>query len=225
MPISEVHNIDCMEYMRGLPDGFFDLAIIDPPYGIKRFGNRVEVSNRICKSAKINEWDIKPSPEYFSELFRVSRFQIIWGANNFTLPETEYFVIWNKEQTVANFASAEYAWTNIKMPAKVFTYSIHKEMSKRKETGGKIHPTQKPIALYSWLLATYAQPGWKIFDSHMGSQSSRVAAFWAGCDYWGCELDAEYFLAGNKRFEEESKKQQFAFAPSALIPEKPTELF
>jgi site-specific DNA-methyltransferase (adenine-specific) len=152
-----ITNEDNMQLMARYPDKYFDLAIVDPPYGIARFGNRVELSNRLCKSAKLNEWDIKPNEEYFKELFRISKFQIIWGANNFILPSTEYFLIWNKKQTVENFASAEYAWTNVKKPAQVFDYSIHKTMSDRKEEGGKIHPTQKPVALYKWILDKYAK--------------------------------------------------------------------
>ena len=110
---------DCMNVMKDYEDNHFDLAIVDPPYGIARFGNRVEVSNRICKEAKINKWDIKPTKEYFDELFRISKNQIIWGANNFTLPESEYFIVWDKQQSVENFASAEYAWR------KVRKYLIH----------------------------------------------------------------------------------------------------
>ena len=199
--MNEAHLIDCMEYMATLPDKAFDLAIVDPPYGIARFGNRVEVSNRICKEAKINKWDIKPPDEYFAELFRVSKNQIIWGANNFNLPNTEYFIVWDKHQTVENFASAEYAWTNCKMPAKVFHYSIHQVMSDRKEECGKIHPTQKPVALYEWLLGTYAKPGDKILDTHLGSGSSRMAAYNLGFDFVGCEIDEDYFKAQEERYQ------------------------
>ncbi len=182
-----------MELMARYSDKYFDLAIVDPPYGIARFGNRVELSNRLCKSAKLNEWDIKPNEEYFSELFRVSKYQIIWGANNFILPTTEYFIIWNKQQTVENFASAEYAWTNIKKPAQIFDYSIHKTMADRKEEGGKIHPTQKPVALYKWLLDKYAKQGDKILDTHLGSGSIAIACHDYGFDLTACELDKEYF--------------------------------
>lgn len=190
-----------MEYMKTLPDKAFELAIVDPPYGIARFGNRVEVSNRICKEAKINKWDIKPPEEYFSELFRVSKNQIIWGANNFNLPNSEYFIVWDKHQTVENFASAEYAWTNCKMPAKVFHYSIHQVMSDRKEECGKIHPTQKPVALYEWLLQTYAKQGDKILDTHLGSGSSRIACYNLGFDFVGCEIDEDYFKAQEERYQ------------------------
>lgn len=140
-----------MQLMARYPDGYFDLAIVDPPYGISRFGSRVELKKDL-KEGKIRNWDVAPDEDYFNELFRISKFQIIWGANNFSLPPTEYFIVWDKNQSVDNFASAEYAWTNIKMPAKIFHYSIHKTISDRKSEGGKIHPTQKPIPLYKWLL-------------------------------------------------------------------------
>ena len=123
---NKILNMDCIDFLKNCPDNYFDLCCCDPPYGIGRFGDRVEISNRIDKTAKINKWDKKPTKELFNEIFRVSKNQIIWGANNFTLPESEYFLIWNKCQTVDNFASAELAYTNMQIPAKVFTYTIHK---------------------------------------------------------------------------------------------------
>jgi site-specific DNA-methyltransferase (adenine-specific) len=197
---SAVFNEDCIEGMKRYPDKYFDLAVVDPPYGIARFGNRVELSNRLCNSAKLNTWDVKPPLEYFIELFRVSKYQIIWGANNFDLPTTEYFIVWDKEQTVDNFASAEYAWTNVKKPAKIYRHSIHKVMAQRKADGGKIHPTQKPIALYDWIFHNYAKPTDKILDTHLGSGSSRIAAYKNGLDFTGFELDKDYFEASEKRF-------------------------
>ena len=199
---SEIYNIDCMELMARYPDKHFDLAVVDPPYGIARFGNRVELSNRLCNSAKLNTWDVKPPLEYFIELFRVSKYQIIWGANNFDLPTTEYFIVWDKEQTVDNFASAEYAWTNVKKPAKIYRHSIHKVMAQRKADGGKIHPTQKPVALYDWIFANYAEEGMKILDTHLGGGSSRISANKAKLNFVGCEIDKEYFEASDKRFKE-----------------------
>lgn len=190
---------DNMKLMARYPDNYFDLAIVDPPYGIARFGNRVELSNRLCKSAKLNEWDIKPNEEYFNELFRVSKFQIIWGANNFILPTSEYFLVWNKKQTVENFASAEYAWTNVKKPAQIFDYSIHKTMADRKEEGGKIHPTQKPVALYKWILDKYAKQGDKILDTHLGSGSIAIACHDYKFELTACELDEEYFEKAKQR--------------------------
>ena len=202
----QITNEDNMELMARYPDKYFDLAIVDPPYGIARFGNRVELSNRLCKSAKLNEWDVKPNKEYFEELFRISKFQIIWGANNFILPTTEYFIIWNKQQTVENFASAEYAWTNVKKPAQIFDYSIHKTMADRKEEGGKIHPTQKPVALYKWILDKYAKQGDKILDTHLGSGSIAIACHDYGFDLTACELDTDYFNAAMKRIADHKKQ-------------------
>ena len=204
----QITNEDNMELMARYPDKYFDLAIVDPPYGIARFGNRVELSNRLCKSAKLNEWDIKPNEEYFNELFRISKFQIIWGANNFILPTTEYFLVWNKKQTVENFASAEYAWTNVKKPAQIFDYSIHKTMADRKEEGGKIHPTQKPVALYKWILDKYAKPGDKILDTHLGSGSIAIACHDYKFDLTACELDKEYFDKAMKRINNHMAQQK-----------------
>lgn len=200
----EIFNRDCMEAMKEMPDKAYELAIVDPPYGIARFGNRREVSNRICKEAKINKWDLKPDTEYFEELFRISQNQIIWGMNNFNLPITEYFIIWDKFQTVNNFASAELAWTNIKMPAKVFRHSIHLEIANRV----KIHPTQKPVKLYEWLLKNYAKEGDKILDTHGGSMSIAVACHNLGFDLTLFELDKDYFEAGKKRLGEHQRQER-----------------
>jgi site-specific DNA-methyltransferase (adenine-specific) len=203
-----LYNKDCLSAMIKMKDNEFDLAIVDPPYGIARFGNRVELLDGIDKKHKINKWDIKPNKEYFLELFRVSKKQIIFGANNFKLPETEYFLIWDKMQTVENFASAEYAWTNIKKPAKVFRYSIHQVMSDRKKENGKIHPTQKPIKLYEWILINYAKNGDKILDTHLGSGSSAIASFNYGFEFDGYEIDKEYFDNAVKRVKQHTKQQR-----------------
>jgi len=207
LELNRLYNMDCMEGMKQFPDKYFELAIVDPPYGIARFGNRVELSNRIYKEAKINKWDIKPTQEYFDELFRVSENQIIWGANNFNLPSTEYFIVWDKQQTVGNFASAEYAWTNCKVPAKVFRYSIHKVIQERKQDGGKIHPTQKPVALYEWLLKNYAKAGDKILDTHVGSASSLIACHKMGFEYIGFEIDKDYYEAAQERIRIHMQQQ------------------
>lgn len=198
-------NCDCMAYMRGLPDKAFDLAIVDPPYGIKRF-EKPAGSTRFGSSKKMQEeglkWDSRPPPEYWEQLFRVSKNQIVWGANNFQLPPTEYFCIWNKKQAVDNFASAEYAWVSmgLKKPAKIFDYGIHQHNS----DGGKVHPTQKPVKLYQWLLANYAKPGDRILDTHLGSGSSAIAAHYFGCEFVGTELDSDYFAAAKARFDRET---------------------
>jgi len=197
--ISEVHNIDCLEYMKTLPDKFFDLAIVDPPYGI---GEKFKGG----KSGKMNfneivnkDWDKVPNDNYFEELFRVAKNQIIWGGNYFPLPPTRCFVVWDKVISEDfTLAMAELAWTSFDRLVKIYKLQVPKN--------GKIHPTQKPVALYKWLLKNYAKEGDKIFDSHMGSQSSRIAAHNMGFDYWGCELDKDYFEQGNKRYEDHIKQ-------------------
>jgi site-specific DNA-methyltransferase (adenine-specific) len=193
-------NEDNMELMFRYADKYFDLAIVDPPYGIERF--KKPSGNTRFKTSKLmqNEgliWDKKPKNEYFDELFRVSKNQIIWGANNFNLPPTEYFCIWDKKQTVENFATAEYAWVSmgLKKPAKIFEYSIHKH-----NHTDKIHPTQKPIDLYKWILNTYANKGNKILDTHLGSGSIAIACHDYGFDLTACELDTEYYEAALKRY-------------------------
>lgn len=202
----ELHNMDCMDYMKELPDNAFDLAIVDPPYNLARFSNGIGKNDRHTVKTKNTLWNNNaPTKDYFIELFRVSQNQIIWGANNFELPPTEYFCIWDKKQTVDNFASAEYAWVSMgtKMPAKVFEYSIHQHNA----NGGKIHPTQKPIALYNWLLAKYAEPGQRILDTHLGSGSSAIAAHYAKLDFVGIELDKDYFEAAKHRIETQTRQQ------------------
>jgi site-specific DNA-methyltransferase (adenine-specific) len=200
--MNKVHLIDNMEFMKVIPDKYYDLAIVDPPYGIERF-KKPSGTTRFNSSKMMQEdgllWDKKPSSDFFEELFRISNNQIIWGANNFQLPPTEYFCIWDKQQTVDNFASAEYAWVSmgLKKPAKVFRYSIHKH-----NHTDKIHPTQKPVALYKWLLKNYAKPGDKIFDSHVGSGSSRIACYDMGFDFEGCEIDKDYWEAQEKRYNQ-----------------------
>lgn len=195
---------DCMKHLPDFADNYFDLAIVDPPYGIKRF-EKPSGTTRFGSSELMQKngltWDKKPSAEYFKELRRVSKHQIIWGANNFTLPPTEYFIIWNKMQTVDNFATCEYAWTNSKKPAQMFDYSIHKH-----NQIDKIHPTQKPVDLYRWLLQNYAKPGDLILDTHVGSASSLVACIMEGFDYVGYEIDKEYYDGAMKRIKAEQQK-------------------
>ncbi len=201
-----ITNEDNMELMARYENQHFDLAIVDPPYGLDCFNKPKSKNDRIDKTGKISEWDIKPNDSYFKELFRVSKTQIIWGANNFVLPPTEYFIVWNKFQTVDNFASCEYAWTNYKQPAKVFNFSIHKTMSERKGEGGKIHPTQKPIQLYQWLLENYAEQGDKILDTHLGSGSIAIACDKLGYDLTACEIDKQYYDMAMQRLEEHQKQ-------------------
>lgn len=206
-----LYNCDCMDFMLSVPDYFYDLAIVDPPYNIASL-NKTGASSRIDKSGKINNWNNKkPDDLYFKELFRVSKNQIIWGANNYTgLPATEYFCIWNKEQSVDNFASLEYAWVSkgIGVPAKMFTYSIHKHNSSK---GDKIHPTMKPVALYKWLLEKYSDSGFKILDTFLGSASIAIACHDYGFYLDGCELDVDYFDSSIKRVKNHVSQTKIFF--------------
>jgi len=201
-----ITNEDNIKLMARYEDNYFDLAIVDPPYGIERFKKgfgttRFKMDKRTAKNGI--EWDSKPSKEYWAELFRVSKNQIVWGANNFEMPPSEYFCIWNKKQTVDNFATAEYAWVSmgLKKPAKMFDYGIHKH-----NHTNKIHPTEKPVALYEWLLMNYAKEGDKILDTHLGSGSIAIACHNLGYDLTACELDKEYYESAIKRIEQH--KQQ-----------------
>lgn len=189
------YNMDCMEGMKEFPDKYFDLAIVDPPYGLKRFKAAGSVINKYGDNKGFwnNE---KPSKEYFKELFRVSRYQIIWGGNNFELPPTEYFIIWDKVNPADfSFAQCELAWTNCKVPAKIYKYNSQKESKER------IHPTQKPVELYKWLLKRYAKEGYKILDTHVGSASSLIACSEYKLDYVGFELDKTYYEKAKERLE------------------------
>ena len=201
-----ITNEDNIKLMARYEDNYFDLAIVDPPYGIERFKKgfgttRFKMDKRTAKNGI--EWDSKPSKEYWAELFRVSKNQIVWGANNFEMPPSEYFCIWNKKQTVDNFATAEYAWVSmgLKKPAKMFDYGIHKH-----NHTNKIHPTEKPVALYEWLLMNYAKEGDKILDTHLGSGSIAIACHNLGYDLTACELDTDYYNTAIKRIQQH--KQQ-----------------
>lgn len=182
-----------MDFMKEFPDKYFELAIVDPPYGIGIS------SNPVRQAHDKKQWDNSiPNDEYFSELMRVSKNQIVWGGNYFPLPPSQGFIIWDKKQPEDfSLAMCEFAWISFQKPAKIWRYSVLTERD-------KIHPTQKPIALYKWLLEHYAKPGDKILDTHLGSQSSRIAAHQMGFDFWGCEIDEEYFKQGCERFEREA---------------------
>ena len=189
------YNMDCLEAMRKMKDNEFDLAVVDPPYGLERFKHGGSVVNKYGSEKGL--WNnTKPSQEYFEQLFRVSKYQIIWGANNFSLPPSEYFIVWDKVNPPDfSFAMCEMAWTNCKIPAKIFTYNSQAESASR------IHPTQKPVALYRWIFQRYAKPCDKILDTHLGSGSSRIAAYDAGLDFVGYEIDKEYFDKQEERYQ------------------------
>lgn len=241
--ISIAENRDCMDAMREFPDKFFDLAVVDPPYGggasqtvhvererelhggtadfeqrpRSRFGgwfDRYHIGSENgrrlgCKDPKatpgadIRHWDVAPPPEYFQELARVSKTQIIWGGNYFDLPPTRCFLVWRKLNIPLegfSMAPCEYAWTSFNDNAALW------EGFSNGTAGGerRCHPTQKPVALYAWLFSKYAKPDFKILDTHLGSGSSRIAAWDAGLDFWGYEIDKTYFALEEQRFERHS---------------------
>lgn len=213
-------NIDCMEYMASLPDNAFDLAIVDPPYGIKesaiRARSRTKLAKTRCYGTQL--WDMEiPPAEYFDQLFRVSKNQIIWGGNYFLdyLGATRCMIVWRK-LTTGNFADCELAWTSFPTSVREFTFMWngmlqgksmnegHVVQSVKSKNEKRIHPTQKPVELYRWLLDKYANPGDKILDTHLGSGSSAIAANDMNFDFVGCELDEEYYHAAAKRFNEQT---------------------
>ena len=189
-----------MELMARYPDNYFDLAIVDPPYGID-----INSSGRLGHyGGKGKKWDSDiPNDEYFQELFRVSKNQIIWGGNYFYLPPTRCFLIWDKEQPEnVSFASCEFAWTSFNLSAKTFY--------KRPQNSDiqRIHPTQKPVALYKWLLDKYAKEGDKILDTHLGSGSIAIACHDYGFELTACELDEEYYDKAIQRIKNHVSQQK-----------------
>ena len=187
------YNVDCMEFMKDIPDKYYDLSIVDPEFGIG-IGNSPRLVTD--KGLKAKEWDNKPiDMVYFKELFRISKNQIIWGGNYYELPITKHCVIWDKVQPeTMSFGMFDFAWTSFVGANKMFRYSVQKEVD-------KIHPTQKPVQLYRWLLQRYANHGMKILDTHGGSMSIAIACDMEGFDLDICEIDKEYFDAGVQRFE------------------------
>lgn len=190
----EITNEDNMALMSKYPDKYFELAIVDPPYGIG-ITSECMGGRKTIKPDKDKSWDNDiPNKEYFNELFRVSKNQIIWGGNYFELPVSRYFAIWDKGETMygRDFAEAELAWvgsggTRIK---KLSPNQLN-----------RIHPTQKPVKLYEWLLKNYAKEGDKILDTHLGSGSSAIACWNMGFDMVACELDKEYYDQAMERIQ------------------------
>lgn len=223
--MTQVENIDCMIRMKEFPDKFFDLAIVDPEYGIGESERHSYHPNASTKY-KPKKWDSKgvPDQSYFKELFRVSKNQIIWGGNYFELPTCKKPIIWDKQQPEGMF---EYAWqSQDNQQARIFRRSPSSDKncvsngdSRARQTRMRIHPTQKPIALYKWLLKNYAKEGDKILDTHLGSGSSRIAAHDMGFDFWGYELDPDYFQAQEKRFKQHIS-QTVLFPPLSSIKTK-----
>ena len=199
----ELLNCDCMEYMATVPDKYFDLAIVDPPYGIGMDGGCVGYKGFNVFEKK--SWDSKtPDDDYFQELQRVSKHQIVWGGNYFNLPPSRCFLIWDKGAGFKDrtYAECEQAWTSFDANAKIYK----RDPLACGDYKGKIHPTQKPVALYKWLLTNYAKKGQKILDTHLGSGSSAIVAHYFGVDFVGCELDKDYFEAAKARFDMATKQ-------------------
>lgn len=203
----ELLNIDCMKYMAAQPENAFDLAIVDPPYGIGAAKNPVKAGKWKRDIHKSKDWDSEP-PEsaYFKELKRVSRNQIIWGGNYFldNLGATPCFVVWDKKLENGWLADCELAWTSFKTQTKKFTRHHIEDHNEGRTI--RIHPTQKPVKLYEWLLANYAKEGYKILDTHLGSGSSAIAAHYGKFDFVGCELDEDYYKAAKERFDRETRQ-------------------
>ncbi len=223
LELNRAYNIDCMKGMAQFPDNFFDLAVVDPPYGINAhdmsMGSNISrkengypaisTADRLKKSFDKRDWDWdceRPEPAYFSELIRVSKNQIIWGYNYFSdmLPPCRGVIVWDKVQPWKNFSQVEIAYTSFDRAATLFRYS---------NTGGnnaerKIHPTQKPIPLYAWIYSSYAKCGDKILDTHLGSGSSRIAAWESELklQFIGFEIDREYYDLEEKRFQQVSSQ-------------------
>ena len=210
-----ITNEDNMQLMARYEDNHFDLAIVDPPYGIN-FGqfnrtNKTTDGTRVkANKYKQSNWDDSiPTETYFKELFRVSKNQIVWGGNYFPYIWNyggKGFIYWHKGNPVPNFADGELAWTSFNKVAKQFDYRYYGGLEGNTTASEKYHPTQKPIALYEWLLMNYAKEGDKILDTHLGSGSIALACHNLGYDLTACELDKEYYEAAIKRIEQH--KQQ-----------------
>lgn len=219
VPSSEVYLEDCTKALNRFCDNHFDLAIVDPPYGIgadKAQNNAAmqriksdgkSKAGRGWKLYADTDWDNEiPTAEYWAELRRVSKNQIVWGGNYFTehLPPSMGWIVWDKGQRDFSLADGEMAWTSFDKALRIFEMSRGKALAKNNEQGGRFHPTQKPEMLYDWILQKYAKQGDLILDTHLGSGSSRIAAWEMGFDFWGCEIDEQYFNDGCKRFENET---------------------
>ena len=204
--VSTFYNEDCMIGMARYPDKYFELAIVDPPYGIGIS------SNPVRQAHEKKDWDsCIPTQYYFDELRRVSINQIIWGGNYYDLPPTQNYIVWDKKQPHDfSLAMCELAWCSIQKPIKMFTYSVLQER-------GKVHPTQKPIALYKWLLQNYAKQGDKILDTHVGSASSLIACHQMGFDYVGFEIDPDYYRMASERLEKAKSQQTIFDLPTEQI--------
>lgn len=211
-PNIELLNMDCLHYMKQCEDKQFDLAIVDPPYGIninkQAQGKGGGVAKKIEYTKK--DWDSNiPSKEYFAELKRISKNQIVWGGNYFIemLDNTPCFIVWDKDNGETDFADCELAWTSFNTSVRKIKWKwsgmLQQNMANKEK---RIHPTQKPAKLYEWLLMNYAKEGNKIIDTHLGSGSIALACYDLKFDLVGIEIDNEYFVNANKRLEQHKKQ-------------------
>ena len=199
-----LYNIDCMKYLATCKDNEFDLAIVDPPYGIGENGSTNHTRGKLARATKYKAFageDKQPmNEEYFQELERVSKNQIIWGANHFRARNSSCWIVWDKINGASDFADAELAYTSFNTAVRVFRFQwagmLQGDMKNKEQ---RIHPTQKPVKLYEWLLMNYAKKGDRILDTHLGSGSIAIACHNLGFDLVGCELDVDYFKAAEKR--------------------------
>ena len=188
---------DCMNVMKDYKDNHFDLAIVDPPYRDSRDNDMNQWNRRTIKKGRLKDWNNKPTKEYFDELFRVSKNQIIWGANNFTLPEHKGYVVWRKRSISEKFnmSMCDFAYISEGLG------TISKCFEHIPQIKDRIHPTEKPIKLYIWLLEMYSEEGQKILDTHLGSGSIAVACHNFGVDLVGIEIDEEYYNKAKERVD------------------------
>ena len=202
---------DCMDLMRGKPDGFYDLAVVDPDFGLNE---KISTGGSWAKKYKKGDGDLggKPTDEYFDQLFRVAKNQIIWGGNYFGLPATRCVIAWDKVAHMDTMADFEMAWTSFDLNAKIFKHV-------RNTSEKRIHICQKPVALYKWLLSSYAKPGDRILDTHGGSGSSMIACYDLGFDMDWIELDPDYFKSAKERFERHKAQGQL-FHIAETLPEQ-----
>lgn len=218
LELNKIYNLDNMAGMAQIPDKYFELAIVDPPYGIGEDGRKNHTRSVLAKSvdfSKNRKYDNEiPSPEYFKELKRVSKNQIIWGGNYFIehLTNTPCIIVWDKENGENDFADCELAWASFKTACRKFKYRWHGMLQgnmKQKEV--RIHPNHKPIQLYKWLLKNYAKQGDKILDTHTGSASSIIACIDMGFDYMGFEIDKEYYDKSIERIKQFKSQPKISF--------------
>lgn len=195
----ELHNVDCIEYLATLEDNAFELAIVDPPYGLgKRTtdgGSKRNTQTKFMQDIRRTNWDDnRPVKDYFNQLKRVCKNQIVWGGNYFEIHSYRTFIVWDKMTYVPTMSQVEMAATSFDSPARLVKINSNQ--------GDRIHPTQKPVKLYEWLLMNYAKEGDRILDTHLGSGSIAIACHNLGFDLVGCELDSDYFNAAKKRLQQ-----------------------